>query len=55
MAISEEELRKIVAEVVKNLDAQPAVSTSGGPVFDAVDDAVNAASKAQPGWRRAKR
>ena len=51
MAISEEELRKIVAEVVKNLDAQPAVSTSGGPVFDAVDDAVNAASKAQPGFQ----
>jgi len=51
MAISEEELRRIVAEVVKNLDAQPARSASGGPVFDTVDEAVAAASKAQPGFQ----
>lgn len=51
MSISEEELRKIVAEVVKNLapqaEAAPAAS-SGGPVFDTVDQAVNAAEAAQP-------
>lgn len=51
MAISEEELRKIVAEVVKNLDAQPAPSASGGPVFDTVDAAVAAAKTAQPGFQ----
>ncbi|OGS13013.1 MAG: hypothetical protein A2285_04785 [Elusimicrobia bacterium RIFOXYA12_FULL_57_11] len=51
MAISEEELKKIVAEVVKNLDSQPAPSPSGGPVFDTVDAAVAAANKAQPGFQ----
>lgn len=47
MPISEEELKKIVAEVVKNLAPQPEASSSGGPVFDTVDDAVNAAEVAQ--------
>ncbi|MDA8244953.1 MAG: aldehyde dehydrogenase [Elusimicrobia bacterium] len=52
MAISEEDLKKIVAEVVRNLGDAPAAaapaSSSGGPVFDSVDEAVAAASKAQP-------
>ena len=52
MPISEEELRKIVAEVVKNLDALPAsAATGGGPVFDTVDAAVAAAKTAQPGFQ----
>lgn len=52
MPISEEELKKIVAEVVKNLEAQPAAaSSSSGPVFDTVDEAVAAAKKAQPGFQ----
>jgi propionaldehyde dehydrogenase len=52
MPISEEELRKIVAEVVKNLDAQPASAPAGGgPVFDTVNDAVAAAKTAQPGFQ----
>jgi len=54
MPISEEELQKIVAEVVRNLapqaEAGPAAS-SGGPVFDTVDEAVAAAKKAQPGFQ----
>lgn len=54
MPISEEELRKIVAEVVRNLapqaEAAPAAS-SGGPVFDTVDEAVAAAKRAQPGFQ----
>ena len=49
MPISEEELKIIVAEVVKNLSAQDAPRiASGGPVFETVDEAVNAAEKAQP-------
>ncbi len=57
MSINEEELRKIVAEVVKNLEAAgPApsassASVSGGPVFDTVDQAVAAANRAQPGFQ----
>jgi len=48
MAISEEELRKIVTEVVRNLAPQADAVPAGGPVFDTVDEAVNAAEKAQP-------
>ncbi|MDD5208857.1 MAG: aldehyde dehydrogenase EutE [Elusimicrobiales bacterium] len=51
MPISEEELKKIVAEVVRNLAPQAEASSaapSGGPVFDTVDEAVNAAEAAQP-------
>ncbi|MDO8805665.1 MAG: aldehyde dehydrogenase EutE [Elusimicrobiota bacterium] len=48
MSINEEDLKRIVAEVVKNLDVQPEAASSGGPVFDTVDEAVNAAEKAQP-------
>ncbi|HAH31155.1 MAG TPA: aldehyde dehydrogenase EutE [Elusimicrobia bacterium] len=50
MPISEEELKKIVAEVVKNLEpggnsgAEPTVE---GPVFNTVDSAVRTAEKAQ--------
>ncbi len=51
MPISEEELKKIVAEVVRNLEAQPAGVSSGGPVFDTVDEAVAAAKRAQPGFQ----
>jgi len=48
MPISEEELKKIVAEVIKNLAPQAEAGSSGGPVFDTVDEAVNAAEAAQP-------
>ncbi len=48
MPISEEELKKIVAEVVRNLSPQAEAASSGGPVFDTVDEAVNAAEAAQP-------
>ena len=51
MPISEEELKKIVAEVVRNLAPQAeaaSAASSGGPVFDTVDEAVNAAEAAQP-------
>lgn len=51
MPISEEELKKIVAEVVRNLAPQagaPPAASPGGPVFDTVDEAVNAAEAAQP-------
>ena len=51
MSLSEEELRKIVAEVVKNLDVQPVASATDGPVFDTVDAAVKAAGRAQPGFQ----
>lgn len=55
MPISEEDLRKIVAEVVKSLDAAPAAApaagSSAGPVFDTVDQAVDAANRAQPGFQ----
>ncbi|HOI43649.1 MAG TPA: hypothetical protein PK523_11955, partial [Elusimicrobiales bacterium] len=58
MSINEEELRKIVAEVVKNLEASGAApaapsasSGSAGPVFDTVDQAVTAAGRAQPGFQ----
>jgi len=51
MPINEEELQRIVAEVVKNLNMDsapaPAGGGSGGPVFSSVDAAVNAAEKAQ--------
>ncbi|PIU18809.1 MAG: aldehyde dehydrogenase EutE [Elusimicrobia bacterium CG08_land_8_20_14_0_20_59_10] len=50
MPISEEDLKKIVTEVVRNLESSPAAPapSSDGPVFDTVDEAVNAAEKAQP-------
>ena len=51
MPISEEELKKIVAEVVRNLAPQAEAASAaypGGPVFDTVDEAVNAAEAAQP-------
>jgi len=50
MAISEEDLNKIVTEVVRNLETgtEPSRSAAGGPVFDTVDEAVNAAERAQP-------
>ena len=49
MALSEEDLKKIVAEVVKNLSPETsAAPAGGGPVFGSVDEAVNAAEKAQP-------
>ncbi|MBI4350922.1 MAG: aldehyde dehydrogenase [Elusimicrobia bacterium] len=54
MPISEEELKKIVAEVVKNLAPQAeaaAAGSSGGPVFDTVDEAVNAAEAVQPAFQ----
>lgn len=51
MGINEQDLRKIVEEVVKNLDLsspEPAVSSSSsGPVFETVDEAVKEAAKAQ--------
>lgn len=48
MNISEAEIRRIVAEVVRNLEpADAAPGTAAGPVFDSVDAAVNAAEKAQ--------
>ena len=50
MPISEEDLKKIVTEVVKSLGAQPEAGGSGeGPVFGTVDAAVAAAKRAQPG------
>jgi propionaldehyde dehydrogenase len=51
MPISEEDLQKIVAEVVRNLGPGAAASGAGGPVFDTVDEAVSAAAKAQPGFQ----
>lgn len=49
MPISEEDLKKIVSEVVKSLgSADLGAGSSGGPVFESVDDAVNAAERAQP-------
>ena len=52
MALSEEDLKKIVTEVVRSLGSAPAaVAPSGGPVFDTVDEAVAAASAAQPGFQ----
>ena len=51
MLMNDEELQRIVAEVVKNLglDSAPALPGGGsdGPVFSSVDSAVNAAEKAQ--------
>ena len=51
MSLSEEELKKIVAEVVRNLAPQAEAVSSGGPVFDTVDEAVSAAERAQPGFQ----
>ncbi len=55
MPLSEEDLKKIVTEVVRNLGAgvpAPAVEpSSGGPVFESVDGAVKAAAAAQPGFQ----
>jgi len=54
MPISEEELKKIVAEVVRNLAPQAEAASAaspGGPVFDTVDEAVAAAKRAQPGFQ----
>jgi len=48
MALTEEELKKIVAEVVRNLAPQAEAVHPGGPVFDTVDEAVAAAKRAQP-------
>ncbi|OGR76176.1 MAG: hypothetical protein A2X32_02805 [Elusimicrobia bacterium GWC2_64_44] len=50
MPLSEEDLRKIVTEVVRNLETAPAApaQSSAGPVFDTVDAAVSAAEQAQP-------
>lgn len=50
MPLSEEDLKKIVTEVVRSLGAAdaPAAPRSGGPVFDTVDAAVSAAEAAQP-------
>lgn len=52
MTMNEEELRRIVAEVVKNLDIDPSSPTTSGsascgPVFSSVDEAVNASEHAQ--------
>jgi len=50
MPINEEEIKRIAAEVVKNLKLESgAAAESGGegPVFDTVDSAVKAAEKAQ--------
>jgi propionaldehyde dehydrogenase len=53
MPISEEDLKKIVTEVVRNLGggAAPSASAAGGPVFDTIDQAVGAAKKAQPAFQ----
>ncbi|HOW88887.1 MAG TPA: aldehyde dehydrogenase family protein, partial [Elusimicrobiales bacterium] len=54
MNLSEEELRRVVAEVVKNLGSDapaPAPETSGGPVFGSVNGAVSAAEKAQAAFQ----
>jgi propionaldehyde dehydrogenase len=55
MPLSEEDLKKIVAEVVRNLggsgSAPAGEPSSGGPVFDSVDAAVDAAAAAQPGFQ----
>ncbi len=55
MTINEAELQRIVAEVVKNLNIDPAPvrasGASGGPVFPSVDEAVNAAAEAQAEFR----
>ena len=53
MPLSEEDLKKIVTEVVRNLGAAPSApaASSGGPVFDSVDEAVAAAGRAQPGYQ----
>jgi len=52
MALSEEDLKKIVTEVVRSLGSAPATAApSGGPVFDTVDEAVAAANAAQPGFQ----
>ena len=48
MAISEQDLQKIVAEVVRNLAPGAASVVAGGPVFDSVDEAIRAAKQAQP-------
>jgi acyl-CoA reductase-like NAD-dependent aldehyde dehydrogenase len=50
MPLSEEDLKKIVTEVVRSLgaDAASAAPAAGGPVFDSVDAAVTAAERAQP-------
>ena len=50
MPISEQDLQKIVAEVVRNLAPGAASAVTGGPVFDSVDDAVSAAKLAQPAF-----
>lgn len=55
MPLSEEDLKKIVTEVVRNLggavSSQAAEPSSGGPVFESVDAAVSAAQAAQPGFQ----
>ncbi len=51
MPISEQDLQKIVAEVVRNLAPGAASAVTGGPVFDSVDDAVSAAKLAQPAFQ----
>ncbi|OGR67343.1 MAG: hypothetical protein A2081_01755 [Elusimicrobia bacterium GWC2_61_19] len=49
MPLSEEDLKKIVTEVVRNLGEQTGGGAGqAGPVFETVDEAVNAAEKAQP-------
>ena len=51
MPMNDEELQRIVAEVVKNLNLESPPARSGGgsdgPVFSSVDSAVSAAEKAQ--------
>ncbi|MEI7528743.1 MAG: aldehyde dehydrogenase family protein [Elusimicrobiota bacterium] len=51
MPISEQDLQKIVAEVVRNLAPGAASAVTGGPVFDSVDEAVSAAKQAQPAFQ----
>jgi len=52
MPLSESDLQKIVAEVVRNLEPQASSApASSGPVFDTVDEAVRAARAAQPGFQ----
>ncbi|HAT73021.1 MAG TPA: aldehyde dehydrogenase EutE [Elusimicrobia bacterium] len=49
MSISEEDLKKIVTEVVRSLGERPEGGAGrSGPVFETVDEAVDAAEKAQP-------
>ncbi|MCX7648074.1 MAG: hypothetical protein N2Z60_05640, partial [Elusimicrobiales bacterium] len=48
MPINEEDIKKIIQEVVKNLESEPNEKSSDeGPIFDTFDSAIKKSAEAQ--------